>query len=376
MFKNVEHFKYCYTPILALSLSEMNALQQLPDKDKDLILPVIPLKGWTTARKLSSSIDRLKKSIGNRKWIASLDKDFLIENKSFQFKGVYPREVFYEVKDLFNPNNGYDNWFNYLKGIPEAIPSLILDELTELDMQIVNLKSLDRGIVFIFDFNDRSLEDYYYIVNALARGNVDNILMIFDLGTVNKNYKDLVNPIIKVIDKTKAIIPMAIASISCTSFPSSFSGYENGENPIYERLLFNRITTETFSYRFIYSDRGSARIEKQKGGGGIPSPRIDYPLKNDWRFVRKEFEDVNDVNEGEKDQLYIECAKSIMLQKYWIPELHLWGTQMIELTAMGDKFGINSPQKSTAVRINLHLYTQLHYNDEIATIDTDEDWED
>lgn len=65
-----------------------------------------------------------------------------------------------------------------------------------------------------------------------------------------------------------------------------------------------------------------------------------------------------------------------MEQEYWSENLHLWGTQMIELTSKGDKFGINSAQKATAVRINLHLYTQLHYNDELESIDTDEEWED
>lgn len=376
MFKNIENFNYSYAPILALSPSEMSALQELPDKDKNIILPIIPLKGWMTARKLSSSIDRLRKSIGNRKWVAALDKNFLTDNKSFLFTGSYPRDVFYEIKDLFDSTNGYDNWFNFIQGVPEAIPSMILDELSEFDSQLIKLKSLGRGIVVIFDFNKISLDDYHAIVNSISKQFVDNIFIIYDLGTINKNYRDLITPLTKVINNTKALISNAIVSVSCTSFPSSFAGYEHGENPIYERLFFNELTSETFSYKFIYSDRGSARIEKQSGGGGIPSPRIDYPLKNDWRFVRKEFDVPNDVSEGEKEDLYMQCAKTIMSKEYWISELHLWGTQMIELTSVGDKFGINSPQKSTAVRINLHLYTQLHYNDEIKSIDTDEDWED
>ena len=44
---------------------------------------------------------------------------------------------------------------------------------------------------------------------------------------------------------------------------------------------------------------------------------------------------------------------------------------------IGDDFGINSAQKATAVRINKHLFTQLHYDDYFTeTANTDEDWVD
>ena len=78
--------------------------------------------------------------------------------------------------------------------------------------------------------------------------------------------------------------------------------------------------------------------------------------------------------DGEKEELYTLCAKKIMAEEYWMPDLRLWGTQMIEQTALGDKFGINSPAKATAVRINIHLHTQLHYNAKIEEIDTDDEW--
>ncbi|HCH6701107.1 TPA: protein beta, partial [Enterobacter chengduensis] len=160
------------------------------------------------------------------------------------------------------------------------------------------------------------------------------------------------------------------------SFPSSFVGSHKGENSIYERLLFNRVKNTIDFYPIIYSDRGSARIEKQSGGGNVPPPRIDYALKNDWRFIRHEFKDPKSPEDGEKEYLYFLCAKEIMKQDYWSKTLHLWGTQMIELTSKQEKFGIHSPQKATAVRINLHLYTQLYYDYVLEDIDTDEEWED
>lgn len=63
-----------------------------------------------------------------------------------------------------------------------------------------------------------------------------------------------------------------------------------------------------------------------------------------------------------------------MCMDYWDPNLRLWGTQMIEKTGLGDSYGITNANKATAVRINIHLYQQLHYNEVLSNIDTEEDW--
>ncbi|EHH1218514.1 protein beta, partial [Vibrio parahaemolyticus] len=168
--------------------------------------------------------------------------------------------------------------------------------------------------------------------------------------------------------------PKATIAFSGTSFPYSFGRSYRGEVSIFERLIFNKIVKSCEGIELIYSDRGSARAEAMGGGGGLPPPRIDYALKNDWRFIRKEFDDENE--DEEKEELYQQAAQEMMKADYWIKDLKAWGQQMIEKTAEGDKYGINSAQKATAVRINLHLFQQIHYFEEISELDTEEDWED
>ncbi|MBU0049586.1 beta family protein, partial [Klebsiella pneumoniae] len=355
MFLFNDDFKYLYSPILSLSPSEMDALKQLPSKDKDLILPIIPLKGWSTSKKLENSLKKINNVIDNRKWIASIDQNYLLKNKVFLFTGEYPREVFYQLKDLLDAENGYENWFNFLREKPNAIPSAILEDKSQLKEQIIRLNSLNRGIAFIFDIKNIDLDNYLGIINTISKSKVEDVFLIYDIGTINNNYSELIKPILDLIEKTKRIIPFSIITISASSFPLNFAGYHRGENPIFERLLFNKIKQKITNYKIIYSDRGSARIENQKGGGGLPPPRIDYALKNDWRFIRYEYENPQEVPQDEKKALYALCAKEIMQQEYWSENLHLWGTQQIELTAQGDEFGIKSPQGATAVRINLHL---------------------
>jgi hypothetical protein len=60
-----------------------------------------------------------------------------------------------------------------------------------------------------------------------------------------------------------------------------------------------------------------------------------------------------------------------------ILEERVWGTQMIERTALGDPDAITSPVRATAARINIHLHRQLFYDDPGAGLyDTDEEWTD
>ena len=127
----------------------MNALEELPEKDKDLMLPFFRLRGWVGSQKLVNTVSRIQKSIGKRYWIADIDGSFL-EHTDFIRTGKYPREVFREVQALLDSNNGYDNWFQYLRGIPEAIPTLQLSDYQEVSLELDNLLSLQRGLVVKF----------------------------------------------------------------------------------------------------------------------------------------------------------------------------------------------------------------------------------
>ena len=354
----------------------MNALEELPDKDRDIILPIMPLRGWVGSKKLKNSISRIEKAIGERLWVADIDPTFIEDNIDYILTGKYPREVFDEIKSLLDPANGYNNWCQYITNIPNAIPSLQLQDLEQLEPQIIQFNSLGRGIVVKFTTTDINSGRHLEVLNIVSKLNIDDIFVIFDYGQVSREVLTFAASIVFEVQNSQAILPDAIFSISCSSFPSSFSKESYGENPIYERLLFNIVTNACSEIRMVYSDRGGARAEKISGGGGIPSPRIDYPLANDWRFIRKEFEDFESPGENEKEILYTEVATELMDSEYWNPDLHVWGTQVIELTSKGDKFGINSATKATAVRLNIHLHQQLHYGTPRDLIDTDEDWED
>ncbi|WP_349972370.1 beta family protein [Pseudomonas caspiana] len=366
-----------YMPILAIGPAEMMALEQLPDKDKDQMLPVFPLKGWLGAHRLENTIKRIEKSIGKRQWIADIDEKFLSENKVFLFTGSYPsKPVFQEVAQLLNPKNGYENWFLFVKGIENAVPCLQHEHLEESENQIQKLSSLDRGLVLRIQPNDANLEKHSNLIKTISRHAKGETLVIYDLENIDSNFEERIYILEKFIIEAKNNLANLTIAISSTSFPSGFAGQSQGENSIYERILFNTVEQKNIFSPVIYSDRGSTRAQKQSGGAGTPPPRIDYPLKKDWKFVRREVDDDAPNSKERRKAAYIEIAQEITNSNYWIPELRLWGTQQIEITADSNDFGVYTPQKSTAVRINIHLFNQLHYNQNFDVVNTDEEWVD
>lgn len=366
-----------YIPILSVSPAEMSAIEQLPDKDKDQLLPLFPLRGWVSSHRLESTLKRIFESIGDRPWIADVDESFLTKNKIYLFTGRHPdTPIFQEIKALLDPRDCFEGWCNFIKQHEQAIPCIRHETLSGLKEQVQKLNDIGRGVVLRISPDANNIDKHSHIINIIQEVRPDNVLVMYDLETIDVDLKERIPLLERFIEVAKNAIPNAAISISSSSFPAGFSGQNRGENSIYERILFNAIESMRVYSPLIYSDRGGARANKLDGGSGTPPPRIDYPTKKDWKFVRREV-DGNAPNSKERRKAaYIEIAQEITSASYWAPEVRLWGTQQIELTAEGDNFGIYSPQRSTAVRINIHLFNQLYYNAETKEINTDEEWVD
>lgn len=375
MFTNEFDYKYC--PILSISPAETTALKELPAKDKQLILPLFPIKSWATANKLSSSLERVRSSLGKENfWIADIDHADLKTRDQSKL-----REVHQEILALMDSRNGYRNWYEFIQKEKYLIPCLQLQDLSEFQQQLNNLVSLNRGVVLRLKQVDIQLAVLERITPYLI--GTENILIILDLEQITRDAVDTHGTITDLLLTINNLLPNAKLSLSSTSFPDSFGGYYKGCNSIHERALFDRVRLQL--PELIYSDRGSARAEKQSGGAGTPPPRIDYACRNEWHFIRRELpSNLNNANSEEekntkkkqKKQLYTQIAADIMLQDYWEESLALYSNYLIELTAKGDDYGIDSAQKATAVRINKHLHTQLYYDNITEIQDTDDDWVD
>jgi hypothetical protein len=334
----------------------MQALEELPNRDKDLVMPLVPIGPWVGAHHLSSSLSRLEQAYGDRPCFVTLAE---LEPNSTE------RPVHQQITSLGDPTGGYRNWCSFVESHSNFVPTIQLGQLRELRPQCAVLNAFGRGIMvpieyLIFEAAERlSIE-----IGSLTNGGED-VLFLLDLGRVDRdilNWEMRINGLIQVILKNAS---NSMISVSASSFPESFSSINSQE--IFERSLFHRIVSSSRG-KLIYSDRGSARAERQTGGGGAPAPRIDYALKDQWTFFRSD--------NGEGPTAYFEQAKAAIKSAQWDPKIRIWGTQMIERTALGDYSAIVSPKRSTAARINIHLHRQLFYDDPTQIYDTDDEWSD
>jgi hypothetical protein len=347
----------------------MRALQELPERDKDELLPILPLKPWQSSHHLDSTLSRIEEAYGQRPYFVDIAEPEIVDAR---------RPVHDELDELRNAVGGYSNWCAFIEARRNLIPSLQLGNPAELSHQLDRLYRLGRGLlVRIEEYAFPRVADIARTVAAQTNSGLD-VCFFLDFG---KGARDLLTRQAEAVGYMQAILAQAsnaYLSLSASSFPDGFVGVENQD--IYERQLFDGVAITLRHPGLIYSDRGSARAERQSGGGGTPSPRVDFAQRHRWTFFRDDtiLEEGLDFEQRKavRKQCYINQARAAVASPVWDPNLRVWGTQMVDRTSLGDSNAINSPVSSTAARINIHLHQQLFYDDPSAIYETDEEWSD
>ena len=342
----------------------MLALRELPEKDKNILCPLFRLRPWVGSNKLQNSVDKIVDSFGKRPCYLEVGDEELVDP-------LKRREVHDELDSLRSSDHGYENWFQFLAKPEHSFfrPALQTRSAGEFADQANKLASLNRGLLLRVSAPQLSL------VNALSTALIaptsggGGLIFLLDFGKQGHDFAHSESSIKALIQAILAKLPKAIVAVSASSFPESFTSISKQE--IFERSLCEKLLKSFSATQLIFSDRGSARAEKQLGGGGLPAPRIDHAGSREWIFFR----DDRSLG-GTSFQAYQRQAKALMSSSFWDLKLKLWACQMIEKTANGDeKGGISSPNRSTAARINMHLHRQLHFADQVGFYDTDEDWD-
>lgn len=336
----------------------MRALEELPEGTKDRIRPIILFAPWVGSSSLMKSWERIKSAFDNRPFYLDLDTFYDIDGN--------PRPAGEEFRKLFDGNSGVVNYFDLVAQIPSAIPVLRLEQafLGLLDQQLNLANELDRGFLVRIT---RSL---------FPSGNIQRLSTLFETGLSNylisidaewsSDVIECERWAAQIIDQiTAAKIKVPIVT-SLSSFPKTYSDIEGVRViPMLSRTFFNNIRRRySNELEVLYGDWGTTK-PRDNAGGRTPPPRIDYAGIGEWVIYR---------NKDEWD--YLEAAKQLVNSRYWNPDLHIWGSLMIEKTAAGDLSGITSPAKVVAARVNLHLHQQAWFDDPNAMLDTDDPWND
>jgi len=349
--------KVPYLPFLSLRPAEMLALEELPASTKDAMLPLVHLRPWTTAYALQSGLDRLTAAYGDRPTVIAVGPPESAANL---------RPVHSELAKLRVADGGYRNWCQFIEddGHEHFIPAVQIEDPLNIEDQVSSFYELGRGLVVIVPRD--ALGGLRALARAIARQTDDGhaTCFVFDERRMSRDSLERAVTLVGHCNTVRDLCPQAAISISGSSFPDKFKGVT--EQDIYERILFDEVVAKVGAKRMIYSDRGSARVERQ-AGGGLPMPRIDYPLGSRWSFFRSETE--GPIGYRDMAEAVIRAQPPI-----FDSDLRVWGTLMIERTAAGVEPAITTPARSTAVRINLHLQRQTFFNNPVGLYDTEDDW--
>jgi hypothetical protein len=349
----LENIAYC--PILHSRVAEVKALLNLPSPTKDRLLPIVASRPWPNAKELARTWGKLSEALGARRFGLDLDRT--------KFRAATDKPAGYDFDRLFDPVNGFENYYQLVGTIASAIPVLRLNGVGAdgIAPQASWIEALDKGVVIRIE-HDHVIDPIGIVREALNK--LPDITVVIDAGwSLDVLGRELwASRIISEITDKK---PETEIIVSASSFPSSFSHIQGrGEKLVDERALYNNLVRRHNAATLIYGDWGSTRPPSP------PSPmrnipRIDLPMSDEWVFFRQT------GAEG-----YAEIANRMMLDGVWPNNLNIWGTYMIGATAEGAPGSIQSPGTAAAARINIHLHRQSHYGMDGYVNDGDEPFTD
>lgn len=333
-------------------------MEELVPADKNCILPYISLRPWLSAHHIEPVIAKVEAAIGHRPVIIDLtDERFDLGDRR---RPVH--DVFDELRD---PTGGYRNFYDFIEDHENFVPSLQLAAPGEIAAQIPLISALGRGLVV------RLTEPMFRFSSSIAQQLVriedhSKIHFIVDFERQTNELLARAAGAIGIVQGIRRLLPDSFISVSASTFPANFVNIT--EQAIFERQFYNQVVRHIGQRHVIYSDRASVRVERQTGGSGPPAPRIDNALPNDWHFFRVGDGDVD------RDAAYQRAASRAIRSPGWT-NLGVWGTGEIIKTANGDG-AIISAQRSTAVRINIHLHQQANFGGPPALPESETDWSD
>ncbi len=351
-----------YVPTLAIRPSEMNGLEQLPGTTKDNFTPLFLLAPWANSKGLAKSIARIEKAFPKRPYFLDLDRDYFLPQSE---RSQSQEELF----DLFCEDDNYKNWVDFISNYDSVFPCLqhVNQSRGALVRQINAIQRLNKTFCVRIELR-RDFTNIPEIIAALNQEGTADYVVVIEGGWVPETtvleaqIQGILTNLFQGVDATVPII------ISYTTIPKVFSDIEGCKEFYFDnrRLITSLSKNSNRRFNLVYGDWASTR-PREYSMGRRPLPRIDYPTKKSWIIARNKT----------KNWGFDAAAKEIISNPEWTPSLGIWGEQMIELTSENPSFGIDTPQKNVAARVNIHLHRQAFYDeDDISGLDLDEDWED
>ena len=360
-----------YYLILKTGESEMRALEHTDDTVMNHIVPIVEL---TRGRKQPS---KEKDPIKRKSEIPRYPYDKRVEKIESIFQG---RTVIFDLTSdeslmsvetdvLYDPQNGYENWINFLKERRDSgkfscvIPSLILSaDDDDIDNSIITqTETLTREFDAIAYRNDIYDDNCYEDIRLMSSHlNGKKLYFIIDCSyVVQAQIQNFIERVEARINNIKSIMSKNIEIIvSATSFPRNIAEigddreaeFQDSEVMLFEALKKKGILS-------VYSDYGSINPIRNDtivmAHGWIP--RIDVPKEKSIFYYRER----RPKQTKDYSATYTKVANYVLSRPDFPHNLDgNWGIEQIKACASGLKPS-SSPSFWISVRMNIHIAQQV-----------------
>lgn len=273
------------------------------------------------------------------------------------------------IDNLYNPENGYKAWIDFLKDISSQrifsniYPTIMLnweddpDKDKNIQKEVNALCGLFDGIAYRNNIEDSGyIEDIGLIAKKFDSNNKDFIFIIDCEYLHPGSLKECVEIAIKRIKVISKILPQTIFILTATSYPNNVGDDDLDTLKLNEILFYKEVKKHFPSQIILYGDYGSINpirndeISMARGW----RPKIDVPLMMELYYYRKK-----KGKEKHYSPIYTLVAKETIKDGRFPNELkHNWGIQQILNCAEGGAPGA-TPSFWISVRVNIHVDQQL-----------------
>jgi hypothetical protein len=321
----------------------MRALRELPTQTKNLIFPVIKIRPWLNSKQLQKVFEVISDSFGQRAFGLDLDET--------KFDPQSDKPARQQFARLFDAQGGFEAYYQCVSEAANRIPVVRRGTgvTPQMQLQLSHVQELERGVVFRIGI--ASPGDYLDFAQACLDLGLENVVFVVDCGWridvlgQAAACTGIVANIVGLSDEFEIVV-------AGSSFPDAFANVgARSSFPVNERTLFQSVRQNINQGNLFYGDWGSTRPPTDP----VPMtnvPRIDVARRGEWIAWRSE--------DGES---YEAIAERVVGDPAWTGETGLWGDYMIASTAAGLDPAIRAPAMAAAVRVNLHMNAQAHFDE-------------
>lgn len=371
-----------YSPIIKTGDAEMTALRGLDEKIKEKMIPLIEITRGRKAKNdtegnVAKRLKQLYDIYSRHSFIMDLTSEHDLSNK--------------EIKNLYSPNNGYENWvkfcINQKNNFPKMYPVIQMQEEDNYDIYIKNILTQVKNLIAEFGFvvfrtgeasAKKVIADIIYLLDSKTFDKLEEkIIFVLDYEYINDSTSGIDNAIssIKYLAMKLNINNIIIAA---TSFPSNvFNTFKDGENStileIKEIAFFNNIKEKLKNenipkLNLIYGDYALINPTRNDGvtmaRGWIP--RMDTPSFDLKVHLERERRTRTLIGKNEKGKpvyeygryvdAYESLAERVITKPFFqiVQPLNCWGVREI-INAANSLVSSSSPSFWIAVRMNIHI---------------------